>query len=176
MDVLGYARVSTKKQASSLKNQESAILQYAKQNNFNITNIYTDIASGNTKIELRPSGAVLLSESQKNKTPVIVTRLDRFSRNVEDAKHLSKNGITLLEMDIIYEKQATYLINRLRDEFVNYYKNDGIYLFAFMCRNYDFLKELSGVLIDDEMTIQSNSIASLLEKWCPKDSKLTWGN
>lgn len=83
-----YARVSmesvyTKKE--SISNQVDYLLEYAKENDFNIVNIYSDdgISGGTLK---RPGLEEMLSDMKNKKfDTILVTNLSRFSRNYIDA-------------------------------------------------------------------------------------------
>lgn len=82
--IYGYCRVSTKGQAkdgNSLEAQEKALRETG------ATKIYSDALTG-TKAD-RPKFDKLLNELKKGDT-LIVTKLDRFARNAEDAIHVIK--------------------------------------------------------------------------------------
>jgi DNA invertase Pin-like site-specific DNA recombinase len=86
-DAVGYLRVSTKEQGRSglgLAAQRFDIEQFAKREKFSITSWHQDIQTGAGKdaIVLRPGLAAALKEARAAKYPLIVSRLDRLSRNV----------------------------------------------------------------------------------------------
>jgi len=77
--VLGYARVSGHKQKKDLLNQKKSIENYAKSKAYNLTHIYTDIASGlndKRKNFLR----LLFAIPQLRPKAVIITYDDRLAR------------------------------------------------------------------------------------------------
>ncbi len=75
-----YARVSTSKQKSDLNNQIELLKQYCFMNGYQISNIYSDIASG-ISFKDRKDFFSLLDEVMNNKVrKVIITYKDRMSR------------------------------------------------------------------------------------------------
>jgi site-specific DNA recombinase len=82
---VGYCRVSTigQKDGLSLSDQQHQIKAYCKRNEFELSNIYVEQASGKTdeRIEFRK----MLGDAAGRKFEVlVVTDNDRFGRNVED--------------------------------------------------------------------------------------------
>lgn len=74
-----YARVSTKKQSSSLENQINTLLQYANSNGFEIDKVYKDIASG-LSFDRGEFQTLLMDVIQYKVKAVFITNKDRFSR------------------------------------------------------------------------------------------------
>jgi DNA invertase Pin-like site-specific DNA recombinase len=86
-DAIGYLRVSTKEQGRSglgLAAQRFDIEQFGKREGFFVTSWHQDIQTGAGKdaILLRPGLAAALKEARSLRSPLIVSRLDRLSRNV----------------------------------------------------------------------------------------------
>lgn len=86
-DAIGYLRVSTQEQGRSglgLAAQRFDIEHFGKREGFSITSWYQDIQTGAGKdaILLRPGLAAALKEARAARCPLIVSRLDRLSRNV----------------------------------------------------------------------------------------------
>ncbi len=77
--VVGYARVSAHKQRSDLKTQIQSIENYASNNNFRLTKVYSDIASG---INDKRKNFIRLLKSIPISRPkaLIITYRDRLSR------------------------------------------------------------------------------------------------
>lgn len=82
-----YIRVSTDRQAKegdSLEAQEKALIDYAKEHNYIITDTYVDGGESGQKIK-RTNLQRLLGDVENNKIDlVIMTKLDRWFRNVSD--------------------------------------------------------------------------------------------
>ena len=86
-----YIRVSKDRfeQKSSLKNQKDMFIQFAEDNNYEIYDFYTDIASGT--LENRAALDKLLKDAQENKFDMIVSKeISRLARNAEFAFKLKR--------------------------------------------------------------------------------------
>lgn len=86
-DAIGYLRVSTQEQGRSglsLAAQRFDIEHFGKREGFSITSWHQDIQTGAGKdaLLLRPGLAAALKEAGALRCPLIVSRLDRLSRNV----------------------------------------------------------------------------------------------
>ena len=86
-DAIGYLRVSTKEQCRSglsLAAQRFDIETFGKREGFAISSWYQDIQTGAGKdaLLLRPGLAAALKEAREGRCPLLVSRLDRLSRNV----------------------------------------------------------------------------------------------
>lgn len=80
-----YRRVSTSEQGKSgfgLEAQLEAIKRFCDVEGFEIVTEYQDVASGKLPIEGRPGLAAALEKARKHRCPVIVSKLDRLSRDV----------------------------------------------------------------------------------------------
>lgn len=85
-----YARVSTEEQAKkglSIPVQIENLKQYCAENDYEIADIYIDNGISASTIVKRHEFVRMLNELQKNDT-ILITRLDRMSRNVYDANYL----------------------------------------------------------------------------------------
>lgn len=100
--VVGYIRVSTKEQAEtklSLTHQEEKIRALAVAHDHNLTRMYNDAAESAKDLN-RPKVQELLREVEAGKIGhVIIYKLDRLIRNVENLGYLlrlfEKKGVTL---------------------------------------------------------------------------------
>lgn len=100
--IVGYVRVSTKEQAEtklSLVNQEEKIRAYALAHDHEIARIFNDAAESAKDLN-RPAIQELLQEIEKGRVShVIIYKLDRIIRNVENLGFLlrtfEKQGVTL---------------------------------------------------------------------------------
>jgi DNA invertase Pin-like site-specific DNA recombinase len=86
-DAIGYLRVSTKEQGRSglgLAAQRFDIEAFGSREGFEVKSWYTDIQTGAGKdaLLLRPGLAAALKEARTARCALIVSRLDRLSRNV----------------------------------------------------------------------------------------------
>jgi DNA invertase Pin-like site-specific DNA recombinase len=86
-DAIGYRRVSTREQGRSglgLAAQRDDIKRFAAHEGFTIRGWYQDIQTGAGKdaLLLRPGLAHALKDARARRCPLIVSRLDRLSRNV----------------------------------------------------------------------------------------------
>ena len=86
-DAIGYLRVSTREQGRSglgLAAQRNDIEAFGAREGFSIKPWFQDVQAGAGKdaLLLRPQLAAALKEARASRCPLIVSRLDRLSRNV----------------------------------------------------------------------------------------------
>lgn len=86
-DAIGYRRVSTREQGRSglgLAAQRHDIRAFAAREGFALRSWYQDVQTGAGKdaLLMRPGLAAALKEARTRRCPLIVSRLDRLSRNV----------------------------------------------------------------------------------------------
>lgn len=95
--LIGYARVSTKRQAEDGTSLQS---QISRLEGFGAMKVVTDAATGSNS--LREGFKGLLSEVREGDT-VVVTKLDRFGRSTADLVRIldlwEEKGITLVSLD-----------------------------------------------------------------------------
>ena len=95
---IAYTRVSTAEQGRSglgLDAQREAIEQFARQHGFEISEFCQDIETGrgNDPLAKRSGLNQALKQAKKLKCPIIVSKLDRLSRDVEFIAGLMTRGI-----------------------------------------------------------------------------------
>ena len=101
--MIGYARVSTKKQGLDGLGMEDQIKQikvYAKRNNLTIIKIYKETESGNKTDKHRPELSKAISQSKINKCKLVIARIDRLSRNVEFTYKLLNSKVDFVCIDM----------------------------------------------------------------------------
>ena len=79
-----YLRVSTKDQGTSgngLEAQNLAVVKFAEENGYTIVESVQEVASGKLGLEHRPVLAAALAKAIKIGATIIVSKLDRLSRN-----------------------------------------------------------------------------------------------
>jgi DNA invertase Pin-like site-specific DNA recombinase len=84
---IAYTRVSTGRQGKSglgLKGQEAALARFAEAEGFRLIETFTEVETGKgaDALDKRPQLAAALKLAKKNKSPIIVAKLDRLSRDV----------------------------------------------------------------------------------------------
>jgi DNA invertase Pin-like site-specific DNA recombinase len=87
MQATGYRRVSTQQQGRSglgLEAQRDAIVSFATAEGFDLVKTFTEVETGKgcDALDRRPQLAAALEAARKAKCPVIVSKLDRLSRDV----------------------------------------------------------------------------------------------
>ncbi len=100
-DVIGYLRVSTSEQGRSglgLAAQRHDIETFGSREGFSVKSWYQDIQTGAGKdaLLMRSGLAAALKEARESRCPLIVSRLDRLSRNVHFITGLWNTKCTLL--------------------------------------------------------------------------------
>lgn len=102
---IAYTRVSTKKQKRSglgLEAQRSAIEQFAAREGFTIEAWYSEAESGKgaDALKLRPQLAEALNAARKIKGPVLVSKLDRLSRDVHFISGLMNHKVNFIVTEL----------------------------------------------------------------------------
>ena len=90
-----YRRVSTSEQHKSglgLDAQTSAINRFCAAESFEVVAGFDDVASGKLGVDARPGLAAALAKAARLKCPVIVSKLDRLSRDVAFISSLMARG------------------------------------------------------------------------------------
>ena len=85
--LISYIRVSTAKQGASglgIEAQHEALARFAAAEGFEIVGEYVEIETGKgaDALDRRPELAAALAAARRAKSPVLVSKLDRLSRDV----------------------------------------------------------------------------------------------
>jgi DNA invertase Pin-like site-specific DNA recombinase len=100
---IGYTRVSTSEQGKSglgLEAQAAAIYRFGLDEGFEISQLITEVGGGALAIEDRPGLTSALAQARKLKCPVIVSKLDRLSRDVHFISGLMSRGVPFLVTEL----------------------------------------------------------------------------
>jgi DNA invertase Pin-like site-specific DNA recombinase len=102
---IAYLRVSSEQQGKSglgLEAQTTAIERFARDNGFEITSTFTEIQSGKgaNALERRPQLAAAMKAAKKAKGYVLVSKLDRLSRDVHFISGLMAHKVRFKAADL----------------------------------------------------------------------------
>jgi DNA invertase Pin-like site-specific DNA recombinase len=102
---IGYVRVSTSAQGRSglgLEAQRAAIARFAEAEGLDITQVYEEIetGSGSDAMDRRPQLAAALKAARQTKSPVMVAKLDRLSRDVHFISGLMTHRVEFVVADL----------------------------------------------------------------------------
>lgn len=100
-EYVAYLRVSTDKQGESrlgIEAQEKAILDFIKSKDGHLLSQYIEIESG--KKNDRPKLAEAIAYSKKNKSTLLIARLDRLARSVSFISKLMDSDVRFVACDM----------------------------------------------------------------------------
>ena len=95
-------RVSTteqKRSSLSLINQEQVCFHFCRDNGFEIVAIYEDVVSGKVRPEDRAGLSEALKQAREENATIVISKLDRLSRSVEDIARMMNQGIPFLVVE-----------------------------------------------------------------------------
>lgn len=98
-----YRRVSTSEQGKSglgLEAQGSALARFCTAEGFETVASFEDVASGKLSLDGRPGLAAALAKAARLKCPVIVSKLDRLSRDVAFISGLMARGVPFIVAEL----------------------------------------------------------------------------
>ena len=110
--VVMYRRVSTREQGKSglgLEAQQETIEHFCNMEGFDIAAAFDDIASGALPIEARAGLAAALAKARKLKCPIVVSKLDRLSRDVAFISGLMSRGVPFIVAELGADTDAFVL-------------------------------------------------------------------
>lgn len=103
MKAVIYTRCSTQEQnKSGLGLQAQAVLceAFASSNGYEILDTVVEVASGKYCLDKRPKLAAALALAKKHKAPIIISKLDRLSRDVSFISSLMSNGVPFIVVEL----------------------------------------------------------------------------
>ncbi len=103
--IVAYCRVSTAEQGRSglgLEAQREAIQRFAQMHSFLISEFFEDVQTGKGQnpLSMRPGLAAALEMARKKKCPLVVSKLDRLSRDVAFISDLLARGTLMYVVDL----------------------------------------------------------------------------
>lgn len=105
MNCIGYCRVSTAEQGRSglgLESQREAIESFARAEGVTVAEWFTEVETGkgSDALDRRPQLAQALVHARKLKAPVLVSKLDRLSRDVHFISGLMANRVEFIVCEL----------------------------------------------------------------------------
>ena len=103
--IIGYVRVSTARQGASglgLEAQHDAIARFASAEQYHIAQMFTEVESGKgaDALERRPQLAAAIKAARKAKCPIVVSKLDRLSRDVHFISGLMQQRVPFIVTEL----------------------------------------------------------------------------
>lgn len=98
-----YRRVSTSEQGKSglgLDAQAAALARFCASEGFEVVEGFEDVGSGKLGLDARPGLAAALAKAARLKCPVIVSKLDRLSRDVAFISGLMVQGVPFIVAEL----------------------------------------------------------------------------
>jgi DNA invertase Pin-like site-specific DNA recombinase len=103
--IVAYLRVSTQKQGASglgLEAQSAAINRFAEAEHYQIADTFTEVETGKgpDALERRPQLAAAIKAARKAKCPIVVSKLDRLSRDVHFISGLMRERVPFIVTEL----------------------------------------------------------------------------
>ena len=103
MKAVIYTRCSTQEQSKSglgLQAQAVVCEAFASANGYEVLDTVVEVASGKYCLDKRPKLSAALALAKKNKAPIIISKLDRLSRDVSFISSLMSNGVPFIVVEL----------------------------------------------------------------------------
>lgn len=101
--LVGYARVSRKEQGDSklgLQAQQHSIKEFAQANGYELLEVIEEVANSALGLDQREGLSKALALARKHKATVIVSKLDRLSRQVAFISNLMTNNVPFIVAEL----------------------------------------------------------------------------
>lgn len=101
--IVGYARVSSKKQGNglSLEGQKNSIYEYAKSNGLEVVAFYSDLSSGSDKNTKNREGIhSAIKTAKENNAKLCIAKIDRLTRSVRFVCDLRDSKVAFFAIDM----------------------------------------------------------------------------
>ena len=103
--IVAYIRVSTQKQGASglgLEAQRDAITRFADAERYQVTETFSEIETGKgaDALERRPQLAAAIKAARKAKCSIVVSKLDRLSRDVHFISGLMQQRVPFIVTEL----------------------------------------------------------------------------
>lgn len=102
--VVGYVRVSTREQGDSklgLAAQREALERFCQAEGVELVDVVQEVASGKLGLTERPGLARALQQAKRlGNAPIVVSKLDRLSRNVAMVSGLMQEGVPFIVAEL----------------------------------------------------------------------------
>lgn len=112
--IYAYMRKSTNKVTQKTDRQESTIKNYALDNDFEISEWYSDTITGATKADNRPDYSRMKNTMREGDT-LIISDVDRLGRDADNVimemKQLAAMGIRVVALDVPYMNDWNNVLN-----------------------------------------------------------------
>lgn len=118
--VIGYCRVSTSEQGQSglgLEAQQTDIELFCVANNLELVSLHREIASGKGRLENRPILSEVLHQCRKDKCQLIISKVDRLSRNIAAVTSLMESNVSFIsvQLGLNADSFSTHLFSALAE-------------------------------------------------------------
>ena len=103
--IVAYLRVSTQKQGNSglgLEAQRDAIARFAEAERYEVAHSFTEVETGKgaDALDRRPQLAAALKAARRMKCPIVVSKLDRLSRDVHFVSGLMTQRVPFIVTEL----------------------------------------------------------------------------
>ena len=131
---VAYTRVSTKKQGKSglgLEAQQEALAQFAEAEGYKLIETFSEVETGKgaDALDRRPKLKAAIAKAKEHEAPIIVSKLDRLSRDVHFISGLMVHEVPFIVTELgadcdpfmlhlyaaLAEKQRRLISQRTRD-------------------------------------------------------------